>query len=309
MSHASPKIVVVGSINCDIVTYLKQFPQPNETVFAHGYEIAIGGKGLNQAVAAKRLGAQVSMIGCIGDDDFGRQACAHLLANGVNCDSVMVSDMTPTGVATIAVNDAGDNMISVASGANLALTVAHVMAFRELIESADVLITQSEVSVDVMTCALEIANGAGVKSILNPAPANKTVLPLLKFCTYITPNESETQTLSGFYPEGDADIAKAIANLSAQGASNIVITCGSRGSLIHNGDTLISVAPYKVVSVDSTGAGDVFNGAFAVGIASGMSAPDAARQASAAAAISVTRKTADSAPTRSELDAFVSKHA
>lgn len=306
--NISPKVVVVGSINCDIVSYLKQFPKANETVFAHGYEIAIGGKGLNQAVAASRIGGQVSMIGCVGDDDFGRQATAHLRANGVNCDSVMVSTDAPTGVAAIAVNDAGDNMISVASGANLALSAAHVLAHRSVIENADVLITQAEVSVEVMAIALEIANGAGVPSVLNPAPAEKTVLPLLKYCTYITPNESETETLSGYYPEGGENIASAIRVLKEHGAENIVITCGSRGSLIGTDGDPISVAPFKVKSVDSTGAGDTFNGVFAVGVASGLSAKDAARQASAAAAISVTRKTADSAPTRTEVDAFVSKN-
>lgn len=304
--NASPNVVVVGSINCDIVSYLKQFPKANETVFAHGYEIAIGGKGLNQAVAAARIGGRISMIGCVGNDDFGRQATAHLIENGVNCDSVMVADDAPTGVAAIAVNDAGDNMISVASGANLALSVAHVLAHRSVIENADVLITQAEVSVEVMAAALEIANGAGVPSVLNPAPAEKTVLPLLKYCTYITPNESETETLSGFYPEGADNIDNAIRVLREQGAENIVITCGSRGSLIGTESDPITVAPYKVRSVDSTGAGDTFNGVFAVGVASGLSAQAAARQASAAAAISVTRKTADSAPSRAEVDAFVS---
>lgn len=304
--NSNPKIVVVGSINCDIVSYLKQFPKANETVFAHGYEIAIGGKGLNQAVAASRIGGQVSMIGCVGNDDFGRQATAHLVANDVNCDSVMIAETAPTGVAAIAVNDAGDNMISVASGANLTLSVEHVLAHRAVIENADVLITQAEVSVEVMVAALEIANSAGVPSVLNPAPAEKTVLPLLKYCTYITPNESETETLSGYYPEGDDNIDNAIAALREQGAENIVITCGSRGSLIGTDGAPISVAPYKVKSVDSTGAGDTFNGVFAVGVATGLSARDAAKQASAAAAISVTRKTANSAPTRAEVDTFVS---
>lgn len=303
--NSGPSVVVVGSINCDIVSYLEHFPKANETVFAHGYEIAIGGKGLNQAVAAARIGAQVSMIGCVGDDDFGRQAIAHLSRAGVDCSHIMIAPDAPTGVAAIAVNDAGDNMISVASGANLALSAEHVKSCRAVIENADVLITQAEISAPVMRAALEIANGAGVVSVLNPAPAKKSVLPLLKYCSFITPNESETESLSGYYPEGDSNIANAMRVLKDHGARHIVITCGRRGSVISGESGPIDIAPFEVVSVDSTGAGDVFNGVFAVGIASGLSTEAAARRASAAAAISVTRKTANSAPTHDEVEVFL----
>jgi len=146
MSSKTVNVVVVGSINYDITSYLAEFPQPNETLFAKSYETAIGGKGLNQAVAAARIGANVKMIGCVGDDGFGEQAISHLTLNGVDCAAVSKLDTVATGFAAIMVNDAGDNMISVASGANKALAPHHVEAVKDIIEAADIVITQSEVS-------------------------------------------------------------------------------------------------------------------------------------------------------------------
>jgi len=305
MEQKDVNVVVVGSINYDITSYLKEFPDPNETLFAKDYKTAIGGKGLNQAVAAARVGANVKMIGCVGEDGFGEQAVAHLTDNGVDCAAVVKSSAAPTGFAAIMVNDAGDNMISVASGANKALSPDDVNAAKEIIEAADIVITQSEVSADVIASALEIAKKAGVPTVLNPAPADPSALPLLKHCTYVTPNESETETLTGFFPEGEMPIEDAIHKFKEQGADNIVITLGSRGALISDGGTANRVDPFAVTSIDSTGAGDVFNGVFAVSIARGLSSEDAVRHASAAAAISVTRLTADSAPTHAELAAFM----
>jgi len=268
-------------------------------------ETAIGGKGLNQAVAAARIGANVKMIGCVGDDGFGEQAISHLTLNGVDCAAVSKLDTVATGFAAIMVNDAGDNMISVASGANKALAPHHVEAVKDIIEAADIVITQSEVSAEVIAVALEIANAAGVKTILNPAPADASALPLLKHATYVTPNESETETLSGHYPEGTTATQDAIQKFKSLGAENIVITLGSRGALISDGGPAEHVMPFGVKSIDSTGAGDVFNGVFAVSIARGMSRSEAVRYASAAAAISVTRLTADSAPTQEEVNSFM----
>lgn len=308
MDMRKANVVVVGSINCDIVSYLDSFPKPNETVTARSYEIAIGGKGLNQAVAAARMGANVTMIGCVGDDDFGHKAIAHLEDNNVDHTAIVISPNAPTGAASIAVNAAGDNMISVASGANHALTADHINACRECIEAADVLITQAEVTIEVMSAALEMAHNAGVITVLNPAPATRAVLLLLKHSTYITPNELETQTLSGVYPDESSAIDKALGGLKAHGAQNILITCGARGSLLAVSGRLETIAPFLAESIDSTGAGDVFNGVFAVGLASGEKPAKAACLASAAAAISVTRKTANSAPTYAELMEFVSTH-
>lgn len=308
MNKSDVNVVVVGSINYDITSYLEVFPDPNETLFAKNYETAIGGKGLNQAVAASRIGANVTMIGCVGDDGFGKQALEHLEHNGVDCSAVITSDVARTGFAAIMVNDAGDNMISVASGANKALTSIHVEAARKHIEAADIVITQSEVSADVIEAALKIADAANVKTVLNPAPADASVLPLVALSTYLTPNESETEALTGYYPEGDAAILNAIEKFQSYGASNILITCGSRGVLANKGLRAELVKPFSVKSLDSTGAGDVFNGVFSVSVARGMTTREAARYASAAAAISVTRLTADSAPTQKEVDAFIKSH-
>lgn len=305
MQQSDVNVVVVGSINYDITSYLAEFPQANETLFAKSYKTAIGGKGLNQAVAASRIGASVKMIGCVGDDGFGEQAIEHLTASGVNCDAVVRSPAAPTGFAAIMVNDAGDNMISVASGANKALLPEHVRAARDIIEAADIAITQSEVSVEVIAVALEIANAKGVKTVLNPAPADPSAIPFLKHSTYVTPNESETEVLTGHYPEGEQGIEDAVVAFKRQGAQNIVITLGSRGALISDGAHTSIVDPFSVTSVDSTGAGDVFNGVFAVCIARALAPDEAVRYASAAAAISVTRLTADSAPTQAEVTAFL----
>jgi len=305
MKSNDVNVVVVGSINYDITSYLKEFPAPNETLFAKTYKTAIGGKGLNQAVAAARIGANVKMIGCVGDDGFGEQAVAHLMDNDVDCSMVVRSKEAPTGFAAIMVNDAGDNMISVASGANKALNPKDVLAAKDLIENADIVITQSEVSADVIAAALEIANAAGVPTVLNPAPADPSAIPLLKYSTYVTPNESETETLTGFYPEGELPIEDAIHKFKEYGAGNIVITLGSRGALYSDGGSAKRVDPFAVKSIDSTGAGDVFNGVFSVSIARGMTPEDAIKYASAAAAISVTRLTADCAPTQAEVTAFL----
>ncbi|NNC36358.1 MAG: ribokinase [Hyphomonadaceae bacterium] len=305
MKQSDVNVVVVGSINYDITSYLAEFPQANETLFAKDYKTAIGGKGLNQAVAAARIGADVKMIGCVGDDGFGEQAIAHLIANGVDCSRVVRSKEAPTGFAAIMVNDAGDNMISVASGANKALTPKDVVAAKDSIEAADIVITQSEVSADVIAKALEIANASGVPTVLNPAPADPSAIQLLKHSTYVTPNESETETLTGFYPEGELRVEDAIQKFKEYGAGTIVITLGSRGALISDGGAAETVEPFDVTSVDSTGAGDVFNGVFSVSIARGMEPAEAVKYASAAAAISVTRLTADSAPTQDEVAAFL----
>ena len=305
MPKSKIKAVIVGSINYDIASYVADFPAPGETLFADRYETAIGGKGLNQAVAAARIGADVSMIGCVGDDGFGAEACAHLKANGVDVRHVRKDESARTGFAAIMVSRASENMISVASGANLALSVQDVEAAAETIRSADILITQSEVSTDVMAAALKIASQAGVPAVLNPAPAEKSVLPLLKYVDYVTPNEHEAEALTGHNPESADGRSRVLAAFSKAGAKNVIITLGKAGVLVCKGDTSSRVDAFPVTAVDTTGAGDAFNGVFAVCIARGDSPDAAAKTAAAAAAISVTRPTADSAPSAREVKEFL----
>lgn len=307
------KIVVVGSINCDIVNQVKNFPAPNETIFSHDYTIAIGGKGLNQAIAAARqsstdLPITVHMIGCVGDDDFGRQALAHLKENGVNTDGVLITDQAPTGMASIFVDDAANNMIAVASGANMALSADHVSAHQNLIVSADLIITQAEVSTPVLSAALKISKQANIPSIFNPAPADKNHIDLIANARYVTPNESETQILTGIWPETDDGLKLALRALLKDSDTTPLITCGSRGAVYEKDGELQWVKPFAVQAVDTTGAGDVYNGVFAVGIASDLAIGEAAHRASVAAAISVTRPTANSAPSFDELQQFLQEN-
>lgn len=297
-------IVVVGSINTDLTTYLDAFPKQNETVMARNYETAFGGKGLNQAVAAARFGANVTMIGCIGNDDFGAQALAHLANEGVNCQHVTVLDDANTGVATIQVDKDGNNMISVVPGANRALCAAHIERAKAVIGAADIVLTQGEIGMGAIRRALELARELGVRTILNPAPVREGLRNLIPFASILTPNETETEILGGVYPSAD-NTASALAGLYELGAQEIVITCGGRGSVVATDGSHMAIPAYPVDAVDTTGAGDVFNGVLAVGVASGLDLGRAARQASAAAAISVTRKTANAAPSRLETQCFI----
>ena len=283
-----------------MTTYVARFPRPGETVSARGYQAVCGGKGLNQAVAAARIGADVSMVGCVGDDDFGDKALEHLTDNGVDIAHVSASD-TATGFASIMVEDGGENVIAVAGGANKVLAPKHVIAARHTIESADILIAQCEPGVAAIKTALEIAAKAGVPSVLNPAPAKDGIAPLLKLATYITPNQSETETLTGIYPKDEQTRAQAFEAYKALGAKNVVITCGAEGSFVSGENGITHIPAFPVKAIDTTGAGDVFNGVFAAGLARGHCAKDAAFTASAASALSVTVKTADSAPSAEDV--------
>lgn len=298
------KIVVVGSINTDLTTYLENFPKENETVMADNYETAFGGKGLNQAVAAARFGAQVTMVGCVGQDDFGRRALRHLNSEGMDTSYIARHENQPTGVATIQVDKDGNNMISVVPGANRALSANHVEAARAVIHKADVVLTQGEIGMGAISRVLEMCNQLGVKTILNPAPVRAGLKTLVPLANVLTPNESETEVLGGVYPRA-GNIKAAIDGLLALGARDIVITCGARGSIVAQDGKFANISTFPVTAVDTTGAGDVFNGVLAVGLASGLALNAAASQASAAAAISVTQKTANAAPTRAQTLQFI----
>jgi len=295
-----PKIMVVGSINYDVTTYVARFPRPGETVSARSYLAVCGGKGLNQAVAASRIGADVSMVGCVGADDFGGKALAHLAQNGVNTDGVTTCD-TATGFASIMVEDGGENVIAVAGGANKVLAPTHVTAVRGAIEAADILIAQCEPGVAAIKTALEIAAKAGVPSVLNPAPAKDGIAPLLALASYITPNQSETKTLTGIYPQDKETRAQAFAAFKTLGVKTAIITCGAQGSFVSDENGITHIPAFPARAIDTTGAGDVFNGVFAAGLARGQCAQDAAFTASAASALSVTKDTADSAPSAQDV--------
>jgi len=300
------KIVVVGSINCDITTYINHFPKTHETIMAERTAVSVGGKGLNQAVAASRAGAEVSMVACIGRDQFGDQALTYLKENNVSTGHISYVDDIGTGTATIFVSQSGENMIAVSPAANSSLTPELVEKSRDIIAEADILIVQLEIPLDTVKTALTIARENGVKTILNPAPANVNAVNLLPLVDIVTPNETETEALVGINPDSTEKTEQALKAFQLAEASGIIITKGESGCSISIDQQRTDVGTFQVEMVDATGAGDVFNGVFAVCIAQNMAYEEAARTASAAAAISVTRPMAEgAAPFDNEIKQFL----
>lgn len=303
------KIVIVGSINCDITTYINHFPKTHETIMAERTAVSVGGKGLNQAVAAARAGAEVSIVACIGNDQFGSQAMTYLKDNNVSVNHVSCIKGIVTGTATIFVANNGENMIAVSPGANSRLTPELVEKASDILTSADIVIVQLETPLDAVETALRIAKKAGVKTILNPAPADANAVRLLPFVDIITPNETETEVLVGINPNSPEATEKAVQAFHDLGTEGVIITKGENGCAISIEDHRTDIESFKVEMVDATGAGDVFNGVFALYTARELSPEKAARIASAAAAISVTRPMAENAaPFSGEIEEFLEKH-
>lgn len=297
------KIVVVGSLNVDFIIDVAALPQANETIMGKGFATAIGGKGLNQAVAAARLGAEVHMVGAVGDDSFGVMARQFLGDNAVNHDLVAILTGTATGVANILVAADGQNMIVVSPGANAGVTVAVVKAATDLIASADAIIVQHEVPRDVVRRALEIARDHRVLTVLNPAPVDLDAMDLFPLADILTPNETELAKLTGITGQDDASLVAAMTTLPAK---QVVVTLGDKGCATVIDGVLYRLPAYPVTAVDATGAGDVFNGALTVRLVEGDSLLDAMRFASAASALSVTKPSANAAPTTEEVQALMS---
>jgi ribokinase len=245
------------------------------------------------------------MIGCVGKDSFGQDAVRHLKKNRVNCDHIEVAESGPTGFASIFVDGAANNMICVSPGANMALRPTHITAARDSIERADIVVMQAEINTEVIERVFELAKNASVPCVFNPAPAKKTLTGLLSKARYITPNESETRAMTGISPVDAASLTAAFDVFKAKGAHTVIITQGKHGVSFRDKGDIMTVPAFKVDAVDSTGAGDVFNGVFAVGIAHGLALNQACVRASAAAALSVTRAGADAAPTAEALEAFL----
>ena len=297
------KIVVAGSFNADLTSYMARMPKPGETVHGDRFVTGAGGKGSNQAVAAARLGAEVTFIGRVGADVFAELAYEIWDAEGVNRDYVSQDDEHATGVAPILVDSSGENMIVVVLGANSHVQAADIDAARERIAAADVLIAQLEINLDMVAYALQTAKALGVATILNPAPAATLPAETVQLADYLTPNETELETLSG----GDAtDVEMAARGLLTRADQTAVVTLGSQGAQIVSGTESASVPTYEVDVVDTTGAGDAFNAGLAVALAEGMALAEAARFANATAALCVTKRgTARSTPYRAEVDALL----
>lgn len=310
-------IVVFGSLNMDLVLQVERIPSPGETILGHGFQMLPGGKGANQAYAAAKLSAgtvPVAMAGKVGPDVFGERLRANLTAAGVDVSGVGTASDAPTGVATITVDREGQNAIVVATGANFAWTVEETEGLRGLFTGAQFALFQLENPLPVVGELLRLAQSLGVQTILDPAPAQLLDRSVLAAATYVTPNESEARILLGEAP-GAVDVAEAAGlalRLQAAGAQNVILKLGEKGSLYlpagaADASEALLVPAFAVKPVDTTAAGDTFNGGLAVGLSEGLGMAGAMRFANAAAAISVTRAGAQaSVPSRAEVLDYLS---
>lgn len=298
-------IVVVGSSNTDMVVKVPTLPAPGETVLGGTFFTAAGGKGANQAVAAARAGGTVTLVACVGEDTFGAQAVEGFQADGIDTTFVFPVPAVPSGVALIMVDEAGENSIAVASGANASLRPDHLEKAEEAIAEAEVVLVQLETPLETVAAAVRMAARHGTRLILNPAPAQTLSGDLLRDVSVLTPNVSETRLLTGLPLANTSDLGAAASSLLAQGVGGVIITLGADGLYLADGEGQEWVPAFDVEAEDTTGAGDVFNGALAVALADHQPLRAAARFAAAAAALSVTRRGAQpSAPYRAEVMDF-----
>ncbi|MBQ6572037.1 MAG: ribokinase [Alistipes sp.] len=303
-------IVVIGSTNTDMVVKASHLPAGGETVLGGEFLMNAGGKGANQAVAAARYGNRVVFVAKTGNDLFGERVRSSLHKEGIVLDHLSVDPLHPSGVALITIDARAENCIVVASGANMYLSTADVDAAREEISAADVVLMQLESPIETVTYAARMAAEAGVKVVLNPAPAPDKPLPeeLMRSLYLITPNRSEASRLSGIEVKDMESAREAAKAILDRGPQSVIITLGGDGSLVYDGQEFTFIEATKVEAVDTTAAGDTYNGVLATMIAEGRNLIDAAREASLAAAISVTRMGAQpAAPTRAEVAAMVGR--
>lgn len=301
-SHQS-SVVVVGSSNTDMILRVSRIPGPGETLLGGEFSTAAGGKGANQAVAARRAGGRVAFVARLGRDSLGDEALARFRGEGIDVSAVVRDAAAPSGVALIFVGSDGENSIGVAGGANQRLAPRDVAAAAGLFSRARVVLLQLETPLAAVSAAARMARRAGALVILNPAPARKLPSALLRAVSLLTPNEHEASLLTGVRVSGPASAAKAAKVLLARGVGTVIVTLGAAGALVACAGRSELVPGFRVKAVDTTAAGDVFNGALAVRLAEGAPLRDAVCFAHAAAAISVTRPGAQpSIPARREIE-------
>jgi ribokinase len=306
MSRGMKRVVVVGSLNADLVVRMGRFPAAGETVTGSDFAVYPGGKGANQACAAAKLGAQVFMVGRVGDDANGRLLRESLEATGADVRHVQPDAQAPTGIALIEIDAKGQNRIVVVAGANARLLPAEVDAASDLLDEDAVLLVQLEVPLPTVEHALGLARARGTSIILDPAPAGTETTRLVDLADYVTPNETELGALVGEVPARTLDEARGQAHrLLGRGARTIVAKRGAEGALLVARDIEHFWPAPRVTAVDSTAAGDAWNGAFAAALAEGRAVAEAGLLATEAAALSVTRPGAQpSMPTHQELQAW-----
>ncbi len=304
-----PRILVVGSSNTDLMVRVPRIPAPGETVLGSEFGSAAGGKGANQAVSAARAGAQVTLVARLGEDTFGQMALEGFRKDGLILDYVVIDRQQPSGVALILVGPEGQTTIAVAPGANSRLSAADVQRAGKAFETAQVVVVQLEIPLTAVQRAVELAALHRVLLILNPAPAQPLPGELLHHVSVLTPNAREASALTGIEVKDPGSAAQAAARLRRRGVSTVIITLGEQGVYVEAPRVHAHVPAFPVRAVDTTAAGDVFNGVLAVALAEGKPLLEAVRFANAAAAISVTRLGAQpSAPTRAEIEQFLKQH-
>lgn len=307
----STRIAVMGSLNMDFVVQVERLPAPGETIQGSAFQTIPGGKGANQACAAGRLGrtSRTAMLGRVGRDANGDQLKASLAAAGVDVSQVAGTGGQASGVALIWVESSGQNSIVIAPGANGALSAADVAGAQTVWSGASVALFQLETPLETVEAGLEAARKAGARTILDPAPARPLPASILSNCDLLTPNETEASILLGRTPRrvSMGEAGELAAALRALGPKTVIVKLGDQGCYWDDGEKRLAVAGFRVEAVDSTAAGDTFNGALGVALAEGMGVEEALRFANAAAALSVTKLGAQaSIPSRAEVDAFLS---
>lgn len=295
------RILVIGSSNTDMTVRSATLPKPGETVLGGDFRMGPGGKGANQAVAARLLGGEVTFVCKLGRDMFGEGASKHYESCGLDTSKILWSDK-PSGVALITVDSKAENSIVVASGANADMTVSDIDSVADNIKSSGILLLQLEIPMDAVVHAAEIAYNAGVQVVLNPAPAAALPAELLKCVSILIPNETEASAISGIDINNFETAAAAAERLKGMGVREVIITMGSRGSVVCDGDCTF-VPAVKVNAVDTTAAGDTFCGGVCVALSEGKDLLEAVKFATAASSIAVQRPGAqDSIPKRYEVD-------
>lgn len=307
-SSGSPVIVVLGGINMDLVATSSRMPQLGETVFGRSFHTAPGGKGANQAVAAARLGAEVRMVGRVGEDQFGPTLLEGMRSEGIDVSGVATDPGNPSGVALILLDDQAENMIVAVYGANMACDDEQVASVRNALDGADVFLLQLETPLDVAMQAAHAAREMGVTVVWDPAPALEMGQDAYRLCDFLTPNQAEAEFLTGTAVTGPASAERAANALVAQGVPVAVATLGDGGAFFASRDESGLVPAFDVSAVDSVAAGDAFAAGLGIALAEGMPLSDAVTFGSAAGALAVTKSGAQEAmPYRHEVDALLAR--
>jgi len=306
----TPRIAVVGSANVDLTTFSDKFPRPGETIFGQKFDLGFGGKGANQAVAARLCGAEVVMVAKVGNDLFGEAEVKNFTALGIDASHVRIVNGVSSGVAPIFVEPNGQNRIIVVKGANDELKPADVDAAGEALKHVDTIVLQFEIPMETIAYTVQFAKKYGIRCIVNPAPAQPIDAKQLNAADYFIPNETEAEVITGLPVHSIDDAKKCAAALLQQGFRKVILTLGGRGALLASAEGSEVIPPFTVNPVDTTGAGDAFIGSFAMFLGAGLPEKDAIRRANLFAALSTTRVgTQKSFPTQAEFEAEWAKRA